>query len=147
MTDLFQPLDLTTNKWVKDFMNKKFCEQFTAKLREALKQGQHLEEIDIKFQLTTLKTITRDLACYNQLSSHQGKEVILSGWRAAGIVDAIEMGSEGLPSLDPFLEIDPSCDSYDIDTEGNSHDNPNEFLEDAKNKLSDSDSEWELDLD
>ena len=61
MTDLFQPLDLTTNKWVKDFMKKKFCEWFTAKLREALKQGQNLEEVDIKFQLTTLKTITCDL--------------------------------------------------------------------------------------
>ena len=30
------------------------------------------------------------------------------------------MSSEGLPSLDPFLEIDPSLYSYDTDTqEGN----------------------------
>ena len=69
----------------------------------------------------------------------------MSGWRAGGIVDTIEMGSEGLPSLDPFLEIDPSCDSYDIDTqEGNFDDNPNEFIEDANKELSDSGSEWEL---
>ena len=87
MTDLFQPLDLTTNKWVKDFMKKKFCEWFAAKLREALKQGQNLEEVDIKFQLTTLKPLhaTWLIDCYNQLSSHQGKEVILSRWRAAGM--------------------------------------------------------------
>ena len=78
MTDLFQPLHLTTNKWVKDFMKKNFCKWFTAKLREVLKQGQNLENVDIKLHATWL------IDCYNQLSSHQGKEVILSGWRAAG---------------------------------------------------------------
>ena len=58
MTDLFQPLDLATNKWVKDFMKKKFCEWFTAKLSEALKQGQNQEKVSAN----NTKTITCDLA-------------------------------------------------------------------------------------
>ena len=53
----------------------------------------------------------------------------------------------GLSSLDPFLEIDPSWHSYDINTQGNSRAILNEFLDDAKIKLSDSNSEWEFDLD
>ena len=149
MTDLFQPLDLTTNKWVKNFMKKKFCDWFTCQLREGLKKGQPLEEIDIKFQLTTLKPLhaTWLIDCYNKLSSNEGKEVILSGWRSSGIADAIEMGSAGLPSLDPYLEIDQLCESYEID-QGISNDNPDEFLaEEEENHPSDSDSEWELDMD
>ena len=81
------------------------------------------------------------------LNNNEGKEVILSGWRSSGIADAIEMGSAGLPSLDPYLEIDQLCESYEID-QGISNDNPDEFLaEEEENHPSDSDSEWELDMD
>ena len=31
--------------------------------------------------------------------------MVVNGWKAAGIYDAIEMGSAKLPPLDPFLEI------------------------------------------
>ena len=36
-----------------------------------------------------------------------GKIVILKGWGKADINDGIEMGTAGLPSLDPFDEVDP----------------------------------------
>ena len=32
--------------------------------------------------------------------------MVVNGWKAAGIYDAIEMGSAKLPPLDPFLQID-----------------------------------------
>ena len=36
-----------------------------------------------------------------------GKEIIHSGWKAAGITEALTLGTEGLESLDPFQDIDP----------------------------------------
>ena len=41
---------------------------------------------------------------YNELTSFSGREVVVNGWKEAGIYDAIEMGSAKLPPLDPFLE-------------------------------------------
>ena len=34
---------------------------------------------------------------YNELTSFSGREVVVSGWKEAGIYDAIDMGSEKLP--------------------------------------------------
>jgi len=41
------------------------------------------------------------------MSTEAGKVVTISGWKRSGIFDAIQMGSKGLPSLDPFAEISP----------------------------------------
>ena len=43
---------------------------------------------------------------YNELTSSEGRKVIINGWKASGILDAIDMGSKYLPQLDPFAEID-----------------------------------------
>ena len=31
----------------------------------------------------------------------------MSGWKASGIIEAIKKGSARLPSLDPFIDLDP----------------------------------------
>ena len=63
----------------------------------------------------------------------------MNGWKAAGIFDAVNLGSKGLPPLDPFCELDsqdveipdqlvipitPSSTSVDSDSEWdyNEHD-------------------------
>ena len=43
---------------------------------------------------------------YNHMTTG-GKEIIHSGWKAAGITEALTLGTEGLESLDPFEDIDP----------------------------------------
>ena len=40
------------------------------------------------------------------MTKSEGKEVITSGWKAAGIIEAIEKGSTQLESLDPFSDLD-----------------------------------------
>ena len=44
---------------------------------------------------------------YNHMTTEGGKEIIHSGWKAAGITEALTLGTEGLESLDPFQDIDP----------------------------------------
>ena len=41
------------------------------------------------------------------MATKEGKQIIKSGWEAAGITEAIEIGSKNLPSLDPFRDISP----------------------------------------
>ena len=43
---------------------------------------------------------------YNHMTTAKGVEIITNGWRVAGILDAIELGSSALPSIDPFDDID-----------------------------------------
>ena len=57
MTDYFQVLDLTVNKWVEDFMKQKFNEWFATQLGNKLESGKELENITIKFLLSTMKPL------------------------------------------------------------------------------------------
>ena len=41
------------------------------------------------------------------MTSNEGKQVCLKGWQVAGIKNAVAKGMSGLPSLDPFNDIDP----------------------------------------
>ena len=51
MTDYFQVLDLTLNKWVKEVMKKKFNKWFATHLRNELESGKQLGNIAIEFLL------------------------------------------------------------------------------------------------
>ena len=57
MTVDFQVHDLTINKWVKGIMMDKFNKWFAETLRNELDAGRSLDEISIKFKLTTLKPL------------------------------------------------------------------------------------------
>ena len=75
VTDYFQVLDLTVNKWVKDFIIEKFNDWFATQLRNGLESGKELENITIKFLLSTMKPLHAGwlIDCYNQLTSSHGK--------------------------------------------------------------------------
>ena len=71
--------------------------------------GKSVEEIDVKLQLTRLKPLHAEWLAelYNQMTTKEGKDIIMSGWKSAGIPQAIRTGSMNLESLDPFSNIDP----------------------------------------
>ena len=109
MTHLYQPLDLTVNKSAKDFMKKKFDEWFSRQINIGLENGQELDDIEIDYRLSVLKPLHANwlISLYNYMSSAEGKEIIISGWKKSGIFDAIQLGSGGLPPLDPFADLCP----------------------------------------
>ena len=43
---------------------------------------------------------------FSRMTNSQGKEIIMSGWKASGIIEAIKKGLARLPSLDPFNHLD-----------------------------------------
>ena len=54
------------------------------------------------------------------MSTPIGKEVIDSGWKSAGIFDALELDSKKIPLIDPFEDIDPML-SHDVEQSDDSH--------------------------
>ena len=99
MTHIFQPLDLTVNNHCKNFMKNLFTEWYSKQIENGLSLNKKIEDINIQFKLTTLKSLHAKwlLQFYNHITSLEGREVILNGWNAAA----------SLPTLDPFQDISP----------------------------------------
>ena len=147
MTHLFQPLDLTVNGDCKKFMKKKFSEWYTQQVDNAIQAGVKLENINIEFKLTTMKPLHAKwiVDYYNYITSEAGTDVIVKGWKVAGIYDAIKMGKSNLPSIDPFNEIAP------LAVPSNETDNlveiPEDFRESYVNELNEDDENDEDDAE
>ena len=94
MTDDFQVLDLIVNKWVKGIVMNEFSKCFAETLRKELDAGKSLDEISIKFKVTTMKSFHAKWAidAFNQLSSFEEKKLILAGWNALEILNSLESG-------------------------------------------------------
>ena len=113
MTNYYQPLDCTTNKWAKDFLKAKFSTWFSKQVQKHLDKGIALEDINIRFQLRTIKLLHANWVIdLYELTSPQTKDVIIGGWKKSGIWDALKLGSRGLPSVDLFKEIQPMDSDY-----------------------------------
>ena len=94
MTTDFQVLDLIVNKWVKGIVMEKFNKWLAETLRKELDAGKSLDEISIKCKVMTMKYLHAKwvIDIFNQLSSFEEKKLILAGWNALGILDALESG-------------------------------------------------------
>ena len=93
MTQLFQALDLTVNKHCKSYLKQLFSEWYAQQIECQLSLGKKVQEI--KICLTTLKPLHAKwlIEYYNEITSENGSSVIINGWKAAGIYDAIKAGS------------------------------------------------------
>ena len=115
MTQLFQPLDLTVNKHCKSYLKRLFSEWYAQQIKNQLFLGKKVEETKIGFRLTTLKPLLAKwmVEYYNKTTSENDSSIIINGWKAAGIYDAIKIGSFGLQSIDPFEDISPLVTEHD----------------------------------
>ena len=84
-TDRLQPLDLSVNKAVKQFMRAEFQDWYGKEICKQLEQGVE-EEVDLR--LTIMKPLSAQwmVKCYQYLVDHPNLAV--NGFRAAGIMDA-----------------------------------------------------------
>ena len=76
-----------------------------------LDAGESLDEISVKFKLTTMKPLHTQwvIDLHNQFFSFNSKRVILSAWKVSVILDALTKGLAGFPGgfINPFYNIDP----------------------------------------
>lgn len=105
-TYLFQPLDVQggPNGYIKRITKKKFANWYTDQITQAMDNGQELETIEVQLKLSIIKALHAKwlIEMYNEMTSADGKQICLKGWKVAGIKEAVEKGLSGLPSLDPF---------------------------------------------
>ena len=93
ITHLLKPLDLTTNGSLKKFEKKAFSEYSCSSILKELRNDPTCDvtacEVDLR--LSTLKPLHNEVIknAYNYFASCRGKEIIRSGWKAAGITDEI----------------------------------------------------------
>ena len=108
MTNFLKPLDLTINGYVKKFIHGKFNAWYSLQIGNQLDVGKQLQDIDVPLRLLLLKPCHAEwlVECYNHMTTTAAQNVIQSGWKAAGITEALQVGIKGLGSLDPFQEID-----------------------------------------
>ena len=153
MTKYYQVLDLTVNKYAKAFTRKKFNEWYSKEIKRQLDAGKPLEEVDVKLRLSVMKPIHAQwmVELYNHMTTGDGKKNILSGWRAAGIQDAVKLGLSGLPTVDPFSDLDPMLDNtapdgHSLDTLCNMSEGEiaSGYSRTEIEDDDDSDDEWEL---
>ena len=110
MTYLYQPLDLTVNGYDKKFSKKKFNEWYANQVIQQLDEGKNLYEIEIKLRLSMLKLLHKQWLTdlYNLMTSAEGKNIVLKGWKSAYITEAVQKGLSNLSALiGPFSDIDP----------------------------------------
>ena len=79
-------------------MKEIFAQWFASQIRQGLDYNKDIEDIEIKTLLRVLKPLyaqwLKDL--YNELTSSEGRKVIINGWKAYGFLDEIDMGSKDL---------------------------------------------------
>ena len=109
MTKYYQPLDLTVNGYSKRFLKNKLNEWYSFQVSKQLADCVMLENVQVKLNLTILKPIHAGwlVDFYNHMTTDKGFNIIKNGWKAAGTTNAIRLGLNDLPSVDPFDEMDP----------------------------------------
>ena len=88
--------------------SRAFSKYFTNCITKALLKDpeKDLTTIHVNLKLSILKPKHREVMCdvYNYLKSMKSKNIILSGWKTAGITSAINEGRAGvMPPLDRYI--------------------------------------------
>lgn len=107
MTHFFQPLDLTVNGAAKKISSKEFIQYYSTRVPEQLQSGKSADEIEVDLTLTVIRPLHAQwlVSIYNYFtSSTHGRDIILKGWKKAGICNVLD-GTVSLPPEDPFDTI------------------------------------------
>ena len=107
------------NGYAKRYLKSRFHGWNSSQVKQQLDDGVNIEDVQVTLQLTKLKPIHAAwvVDLFNHMTTDKGKEIIESGWRAAGILDALKLGLEKLPSIDPFSDIAPMLNDDDQSNE------------------------------
>ena len=100
MTQLLQPLDLTTNGSFKKQEKKAFGEYFTNTITiELLKDpNKDATKIEVDLRLSILKQIHGNVMCqiFDIFKANEGREILKNGFQAAGITKDVKDARNGI---------------------------------------------------
>ena len=81
-------------------MRKRFIVYYSSSVKQQRDSG---KQLDVHFRLTVIKPLHAQwlVDMFNFFTSQKGAEIIINGWKKAGIVGVLD-GTTVLPSEDPF---------------------------------------------
>ena len=84
---------MTVHGFVKKFMCGKFIARYSLKIGNQLDAGKQLQDIDVPLRLLLLKPChaERLVEYYNHMTTTAAQNVIQSGWKVAGITEALQV--------------------------------------------------------
>lgn len=103
LTNKFQPLDITVNKPAKSFISNLYNEWFAEQVTKQIRNGIPPADIQVSLNLGELKVMHARWisSLYHYLCDR--KEIILNGYEAAGITEAVESATAILQRVEnPF---------------------------------------------
>ena len=109
-TDRLQPLDLSINKFAKDFLRDKFRRWYASEVSKGLQSVPEGEAVSVDMRIAVMRELGAQwlVGFYDHVRSHP--ELVINGFKEAGILNAIEKGDVPVPSIDmpedPFLDMD-----------------------------------------
>ena len=91
MTHLFQPLDLTVNKFAKSVIRDCYSKYYSEEVEVQLNNGILPTDVKVDIKLLTLKPLHAKWieSIYSEMQSK--RELIINGFKKAGIIDALSM--------------------------------------------------------
>ena len=105
MTNKCQPLDISVNKAAKAFIQNKYNDWFAEQVSSQLQNGIDPTNIKISSEISMLKPLHASWIVNLYRHIREEKEIIISGFRSAGISEAIENASEIVEKIEyPFRE-------------------------------------------
>ena len=108
MTHLVQSLDaIASNSTVKKIEKKEFSNYIASIItnKMLIESSRDVTTIKIDLKLSTLKSIYLNILI-QIFKTSDGKSVIISGFQATGITNAVVNARQGnIPSLDPYIQI------------------------------------------
>ena len=83
-------------------MRKKFVTWYAEEIKKQMDAGVPAESIDVNLKLTSLKALHANwlIELYNVLTTADGRETVLNGWKKSGVTAAKERGD--IAPKDPF---------------------------------------------
>ena len=103
LTNKFQPLDITVNKPPKSFISNSYNEWFSQQVSQQLEKGIRPADVKVSLNLTELKVMPAKWISKLYDYLHAQDEIILNGFKDAGITEAVESANAVLERIEnPF---------------------------------------------
>ena len=103
LTNKFQPLDIIVNQPAKSFISNSYNEWFSQQVSQQLEKDIRPADAKVSLNLTELKVMHAKWISKLYDYLHAQDEIILNGFKAAGITEAVESANAVLERIEnPF---------------------------------------------
>ena len=105
LTNLYQPLDVSVNRAAKSTIHKLYSTYYQEEVTKQFEAGKEPHDVQVDLRISTLKPLHAKwiVKVYDRFQTQKGKDIIMNGFRRAGILEA--MNYTQFTEQDPFKDL------------------------------------------